>query len=626
MKKINNDNATSINPANASFFTRLSIEIDNYLASRIEISEGVFFSQYQLIKRLMKFKNRDLMGTKIADDLSYIYYFDIISPRVDNEVKNLRFDTKNILVFSQNPTNDFPAVFISNAMLRQWLMEHGEDDKLKAVVEEFTANGNVIFKKVQGGYETTDPLNTYITNQKAESVEDTAIIERHDMIASEIKEMTSWNNVDEVIKECGNKTFNSTVMTTPVNSTSKHYEIFEYTGEVSELEFNELKGIPDGDANTYFLAKVIVAGVTKSGKGERYVLFAEKLTGDMCDYYLDAHRGRYEGRFWRVGMYEMLFDHQIRANQIANDIARGLEWASRVIFRSKDSQVLQNIRADLDNGDVVITEDLAQVDVRLHNMDQLIADWNRLMSDVNALANSFEIVMGEMTPYRTPFRAMALLDQNAAKLFVDIRQKLTLSFRRVFREWVLPQLIKQLSGQDIFRITGDNDMLEQFREIAVENWYMQNLVKIGPHTQQVADAIKQEKLAQMQKVDPVIQNSSDIWKGVMPRLLVTITGENYDGTDYIQDITALLGFETDPVRLDWMLDRIYKIRGIPVPPKSPQQPPSQMQPDQTMSPQQGMQNGRLPRTQPQNQNMPMDVAPARPQRGGGRPGNNMPTQ
>jgi hypothetical protein len=584
---------------NVSLFRRLTTEIGNYLSRRIEISEGVMFSQYNLIKRIMKFKNRDLAGTKIDQDLRYIYYFDIIAPRADNEVKNLRFDTKNIFVFSRNPVKDFAATFITNAKLKEWMAENGEDEKLKTSIEEFSGNGNIGFKKVSGGYEIVDALNTYITNQKAKTIDDTDIIERHEMTASQLKQMANWEHVDEVIKECGNKTFTATNRTTPIETTLKRYEVFEYTGEVSEKEFNEAQGKTGGDEHNYFLAKVIVAGLQKSGAGEKYTLFAEKLNGKLSDYYKYAHRGHYQGRFWRVGMYELLFDHQVRANEIGNDIARGLEWASKVIFRSKDSRVLQNIRADIDNGDVIITEDLAQVDVRLQSLDQLLADWNRLMQDADTLAHSSEVSQGDTPPSGTPFRTVALLDTNAGKLFVTIRQKITLPYKRVFREWVLPELIKKLKGEEIFRLVGDTDILDQFRDIAVNSWYLKNLVHIGPHTTETAEAIKQQKLDEMRKIDPTIDNAKEIWKDVLKRLFVTITGENYEIGDNVQDMINLISLEQDPERIAYLLDAIYKIRGIPVPPRKQQQPPEPLlanaqQPQQQPNRQQPQPNNQQP--------------------------------
>lgn len=559
-----------------SLFTRMETEIENYQSYEVEISEGVHFNQHDLIKRIYKFRNRDLQE-KINEDLSYNYYYDIITPRVNSEVKNLKFDSKNILVFSQNPSKDFAAVFLSNASLKDWLAENGEDLKLKAAVEEFVANGNVGFKKVNGGYEFVDPLNTYITNITAEHIEDTDVIERHEMTATELMKMKEWDNVDEVIEKLGNKSFTATDKSTPISTTNKRYEVFEFTGEVSEQEFKHAKGEKGGKEDEFFLAKVIVAGLKKGGGKEHITLFAEKLNGCMDEYYLYAHRGKYEGRFWRVGMYELLFDHQIRANEIGNQLARGLDWASKVIFRSKDSSILQNIRADTDNGDIIITDDLSQVDVRMRSLDQLIADWNRLLTDADNLSNSYEVVRGEALPSGTPFRMGLLMDQNAGRMFTLLRQKITLVYKRVFREWVLPEMLKGLKGKDVFRFVGDTQILDQLRGIMVENWYMKNLVEIGPHTREMAEGIKQEKLDELRDSDPAIENSKKIWEGVLPRLFVTITGEGYLYNETVQDILQLIQLETDPQRINWLLDTMYKIRGINVPPKTEEQPPEPQQ-------------------------------------------------
>lgn len=586
-----------------SLINRLETEINNYISHKVEISPRVKYSQYKTINRIYRFRNRDLNdGNKINDDLSYNYYFDIISPRVDSEIKNLRFDTKHILAFSQNPRTDFAAVFLANASLKSWMADNGEDLKLKTAIEEFVANGNVGFKRTADGYELIDSLNTFITNTTAESIDDTDIIERYQMSASRIRRQEAWRDEvkDEVIKNCGNKFFKSDVMSTENDTTGTVYEIFEFTGEVNEAEYNEVAGIEaEGDGSKYFLAKIVVCGLQDGDKsGERYVLFAEKLpTGKkLSDYYIYAHRGRYEGRFWRVGMYEMLFDHQVRCNQIGNDLARGLEWASKVIFKSADTRPLENIRADLDNGDIIHNaESLTQLEVRMQGVDQLIADWNRVQQDADRLANSYEVVRGENLPSGTAFRLGLLMDQNAGKFFVLLRQKISLPYKRVFREWILPDLLGDMKGKDIFRFTGDTEVIDQLRLLMVESWYADNLIEIGPHTQEVAETIKQEKFEELSDQDPVIENTKEIWEGVQKRLFVTITGEEYLGNEMIQDIMSLLPLEQDIERINFMLDTVYKIRGLNIPPKVPprykQQPgegqESEVQPEQ----QQGLQGG-----------------------------------
>lgn len=598
--------------------SRIETEINNYLSKSVEVSSGVKFSQYKTINRIYKFRNRDLNnGNKLNDDLSYNYYFDIISPRVDSEVKNLRFDSKDILFFSQNPQIDFAAVFLANASLKSWMSDNGEDLELKTAMEEFSANGNVGFKRIADGYELIDPLNTIITNTTAKTIDDTDIIERYQMSASEIKRNKTWDEdvKARVIKECGNKTFKSSIDASGEDMTAKSYEIYEFTGELSEAEYNEIKGIEeDGDENTYFLAKIVMCGLSAGDKeSERYILYAEKLPPNkkLSDYYIYAHRGRYEGRFWRVGMYEMLFDHQVRANQIGNDISRGLEWASKVIFKSADTRHLENIRADLDNGDIIHdAESLTQLEVRMQGIDQLIADWNRVQQDADRLANSYEVIRGENMPSGTAFRLGLLMDQNAGKFFVLLRQKLCLPYQLVFLKWILPKLLKDMKAKEIFRFTGDTDVVDQLRLLMVESWYANNLVEIGPHTKEIADTIKQEKFEELKNQDPVIKNSDTIWDGVKDRMFVTITGQEYMGNEVIQDIVSLLPMEQDPARISYMLDMVYKIRGLNVPPKLPAQyiqqakgEQEQMQPQMQGQPNQPMMagaNGMMSTAQSQN--------------------------
>lgn len=560
-----------------SFFKKLEIEIANYLDQEVEISPGVRFSQSKLINRVNLFKNQAINQSKLNEDLSYDYYFDIISPRVDAQVKNLRFDSKNIMVYSSNQAKDFAAVYIANSQLKTWMAENGEDDKLKDAVEEFVEDGTIIFKKVDGTYETVDLLNTIITNQTAKNIDDTNIIERHEMTHSQLKSMTEWNT-EKYAQNCANKTFTSSIDdTTDIDSTNPRYEVYEYTGEMTKKELQELKALASGkdkkiteSDSDYVYAKVIVGGLDHSHNGDKYCLFAQEFGKNetMSDYYKDAHRGRYKGRFLRNGLYEDLIDHQIRANDIGNQIAAVLDWASRVIFKSSDEGIVENIRTDLENGDVITTTDISQLEVRGQGVDQLIADWNRLMQHADQIANSYEVVTGETMPSGTPFRQSALLDQNAGELFTFMRQKLTMTYKRVFKEWILQNLIDDLSSGDIFKITGDAGVIDEFRKIMVDSWFVRNLAIIGPHTREDAIAIKQAKLDEIKNIEPVIENADEIWEKVQKRLHIAITGESSDTQEKVQNLLNMVGLEQDPGRIAWMLDTIYKLLNIPIPPKA----------------------------------------------------------
>ena len=95
--------------------------------------------------------------------------------------------------------------------------------------------------------------------------------------------------------------------------------------------------------------------------------------------YEEYHRSRYKGRWWREGLYELLMDLQVRGNQIGNQLAQGLEFAGKLVLSSSDRLIIQNIITDMKNGDIVKTQDLKQVDLRMHAADQLFAEWNRII-------------------------------------------------------------------------------------------------------------------------------------------------------------------------------------------------------------------------------------------------------
>lgn len=546
----------------------ITSEVTDYLGNTVQVSEGVEHSQYKLVRRINIFKNRQYPEGKINKKTAeYKYWFDIIDPRVNNEKKNLRFGSKNILPFSTNPIGDFAAVFTLNAGLDEWMWQTGREDEFTDSIECFSADGNLLFKRVKAAYESCYFDNTFIINQTAKTVDETPIVQRAQLTQSQLRARANvYQNVDSVIKNCGNKLFKKSPRTGATATTNPLYEIFERNGEISERDLFEAQGKEGGETDKYLLARVVVAGLANDKDTEKYVLFAEPLTGKMSDHFIEAHRGPYKGKWWREGLYELLFDHQVRANEIGNQLARGLDWASKVIFKDDNPQIMQNIRTDVQNGDIVRSANLAQVDVRMRGLDQLIADWNRLMADADKVANSYEVLQGGDMPANMPFQLGRLLDTNASKLFVLLRGKLGHAYARVYKEWVLPDYVKSMKAKDIIRITGNADFVERFRTLAVEGWYVKNLAKIGPHTKQMAEQLKQAKLEELSQTEPLLQNMKELWDNILPRIHITITGENYDTSENLQTIAATIQFETDPVRRSFLLDTIYSAKGIPVPP------------------------------------------------------------
>ncbi|HEB13722.1 MAG TPA: hypothetical protein ENI13_01945 [candidate division CPR3 bacterium] len=549
---------------------RIKEELDSYKEGNVEVTEGYTFSAFKLIRRVLLYKNQIFTTGKRDSQGNYKYWFDVISPRVDAEVKNVDFDTKDIVLMS-DAAEDAGKLLIANARLKEYLRETGQAAKLNEAVERGTEWGNVVWKQIKGGYKLMELDKFMVLNQTAEALEDSDVIEKEIMTPIDIRKKAEvWENVDKLIA-AGKKEH---------NKTAPEFFIYERNGEITTKEFNEAKGSDAGDDKTYVLAKVITGGVQDDDPTE--VLFIEEITKKP---YKEYHRGKFSGRWLRTGMYEILFDVQTRANEIGNQIARGLEWSSKTIFRSSDRVIAQNILTDLNNGDIIKSKDLQQVQTRMEGFDQLIADWNRLMVLADRLANSSEVVIGESLPSGTPFRLAERLNINANKLFDFLREKLGIVFQDVVEEWIIPGLLKDLRAKDVLKLTADSGYLNRYYEMIVEAWYLRNLLALPPHTPEIAVAIKEAKVQELlQNKEIVVRLEKEMWADFKPRAMVVITGEQVNLNKDLENLRNFATIEADPVRRTALIELAMKKVGMDVdklPKSEPQQLQPQLQPPQS---------------------------------------------
>jgi hypothetical protein len=542
-------------------------EIENYRSGDYEMEEGYSFSAWKLLRRIGLYKAQIYPTGKFDSQGNYKYWFDIITPRVNSEVKNVDFDTKDILLYS-DAKNDSMRLLFANVRMKDYLAESGESEKLNEAVEQGSEWGNLVWKKTTDGYRILELPNIMVLNQKAKTLEESDEIEYECMLPSDLRKKADiWQNVEDLIKS-GTKKY---------KKSNPEFFVYERNGEVNEKDFNDARAqmlrekSTEGKEDEYFLAKVIVGGTEKDKP--THILYCDKIDERP---YKEFHRSSFKGRWLRVGMYETLMDIQTRANEIGNQIARGLEWASKTIFASADRLIAQNILTDLQNGDIIKAKDLKQVEVRMQGLDQLIADWNRLMQHADALANSFEVVTGESSPSGTPFRLAAQQNMNANKLFDFIREKLGIAFQSVIEDWILPNLLKDLNTKEILRLTADTGVLNRYYEALVDDWYSNNLLSFPPHDESMATDLKMQKMQELMKnKEAVVELEKEMWKGFRPRVRVSITGENYNLAAELDTYNSFIQLEQDPVRRTALIEMAMAKKGIDVAslPKTPPQPP-----------------------------------------------------
>ena len=558
-------------PEKTPLMKQIEREISDYTTKTVNLGENINYSQHKLVRRIVLFESKTYPTGKFDSQGNYKYWFDIQSPLIDSEVKNVDFDTKNIEVYTPFKLDETPNLIV-NLKLNEWMRENGQAEEINSSIEEGASWGNIVWKKIRGSYERMDLRNFYVINQAAKSLKESPVIEYHPYNQTQVREMSKqWKNVDQVLSKCGSNFYKRDDSSTEEETTTPYYSIYERNGEVNLRDLKEQRiklgfeeTIEKGDSEKYVLAKVISAG-TQNNNGAvkiRYVMFADEITKMP---YKEYHRGRYKGRWFREGIYELTFDIQVRCSEIGNQLARGLEWASKQVFYSPDKLVIQNIISDLKNGDIIRASNLAHVPVRMEGFDQLVAEWNRLIQMARDLTNSREIVQGDDMPAGMPFRMGALLNVNANKLYDFIREKIAIPLSEIFGEEVVPGLVDDLKASDVLRLTGDSDMLNRMYQLVVDNWYVKNLIAIGAHSPEVAELIKQKKLEDLKKDKTLfLSEFKQMFENYKPRVAVVITGENVDLPEKLQTLATFISMESDPVRRSYLIEKAMRLKGIDV--------------------------------------------------------------
>jgi len=556
---------------------QIESEIKDYTTKIVTLGDNVSYSQHKLVRRIVLFESKTYPTGKFDSQGNYKYWFDVISPRIDDEVKNIDFDTKNIEAYTPRKIDETTNIIV-NLRLVDWLRENGQAEELNNAIEEGSGWGNVVWKKIKGSYERVDLRNFYVINQTARTLKNTPVIEYHELTQTELRAKAGkWEYIDEVIKNCGTNSYKRDDSSTEQETTTPYYSVYERNGEVSLADLKKQKGEPveTKDKTTYVYAKVIAIGTqnTHGAVKIKYITFSDQITNNV---YREYHRGRYKGRWFREGLYELLFDIQVRSNEIGNQIARGLEWASKKVFRSSDKLIIQNIITDLKNGDVIRAKDLVAIDVRMEGFDQLINEWNRLQTLADRITNSNEIVQGESTPGQ-PFRLGALLNINANKLYNFIREKLQIPFTQIFQDWIISELIDELRTEDILRLSGDSEMMERLYELIVESWYVRNLVAFTPHGPDVQVFLKTQQIEALKKNKKLfVKEFKALFEDYKPRVAVVITGENVDIQEKLQTLGTFIGMEADPVRRSYLIEKAMRLKGIDIG-SLPRSTPEQLQ-------------------------------------------------
>jgi hypothetical protein len=583
-----------------NIFSTIRGEERDFIDNFIQPVQGWSFNQYQTIKRIHLYLNSRFEngGKYLNRDL---VFYNVVVPPVQVATKMLNLDTKNIRLLPMNPKSRF-STWLLEKELKQWLKTSKMGKILNQIAEEAPAYGSVVLEKTTDGAKVVD-LRRLILDPSVENIKDSRFVTTvHYMTPSQLR-ATGWKNVEEAISTLGNKEAEESYLDDYGNMTamqsSPYIKVYKRYGEVP-------KGWLDGgNSEEMVKALYIVAGADQELKdaqgksmGEAGVeLFSSKWSKDWP--FKDFHYFKSKGRWLGVGIVEMLFDTQVRINEIKNQKRISMELSSMHLFQTRDKSIVRNLLTDLESGDLVISqngiEPIANEERNLGAFEGEEASYN---AQVDRLSFAYEAIRGDQSANQTLGQTQIAVSQGTS-VYAFKKENLALFFQEFFNDLVMPQLMKDLTAEHIMRFIGDSHELEKLDLAAAEvyandyiksEWMRGNLMT----TKEDEDFAKMKALAEYKKLGQTrfLKIKDAFYDDAEFEFDFLITNEQVDPAQLSQNLQAVLapllqqGGLADP-RVKLLYYKFADMMGvssaeIEMADQQSQQMPAPMQPMQPM--------------------------------------------
>jgi hypothetical protein len=519
----------------------------NYYGKKLEKIDGLQRSQYEVIKMCEYYSDSKYLeankGNRLGGDGRPVPFQNIVNYRVALAKTATDLDIKDIQIVSDNPDHQVHSMLL-NREAYEWMKESGFSGTLNKMGLTRPKYGGYLLKKTEEDKELKIdivPWTKVMTDQM--DILGGTIVEKHHMTpVSLMKKKDVWDNVKEVLQQYKK-----------VEAADRDMDItvYEVTGELSNTVYNSANGLENSDEDeyTFSLQHYFVAELDE----QKFLLFSEKLSGEMGDYY-EYLAWEDNGYGLGRGVIEDSEEAQVWTNDAVINESIAMALAGRVGIKTNSKKIGNNI-LDHDHGKIYELEDNKEMSAfnlapsALGQYQNIIDRWNQQADNVTS---SYDAATGEQPPSGTPYSQTALLNAVATKPFDYKREEWGIHLTKIFEGWVIPYLTKKIRREHILVSEFSDQELEMIDESFAVNNANQELVEdtIKALSGQGADPTADSYELKVDKWKERVRKSGkkrfievpeDYFKGVVPKVTVLVTGEQLNKAVILTSISQLMG-------------------------------------------------------------------------------------
>lgn len=543
---------------------------ENYTSS-VDILDGLSFSQTEVIKMIEFYTNSKYLNGDFDEFGRLKPFYNIINFRVDIATKATDLDTKDIQIYSENPKHRIKSMLFSKA-IKNWMRKTYFSKTLNEINFTRAKYGGVLVKKVMRDgelYLEVPEWKNLITDQI--DIKNGFKIEKHYLTPVQIQAKAEvWEGVEEN-KEKISKILKKGKRGSFTNS--DRLCVFEMEGELP-------KSYMGGDEEGYSLQKHVI--LTDTEEEPVAVLHSEEVKSSQYKYL--AWRTA-SGRGLGIGIAEDGFHAQIASNDTVIKEKDIMEIASKVLFLT-DSQMLENnVMGESLVGDIIKVDKgdkFNQVNLTPSSLPQLSNILEKWDEQYSRTSSTHEAVTGETMPSGTPFRALAIQNQEAQSTFNYRKEEMGIFLNEIFTEWIIPHISKVINKDFILASDFEDDELLEIDTAFVNDIVSEKIwssaLEGKPTTMEEVETLKEvqrQELKKTQKNKRYIQIPKDYFKDVQFKIDVITTGEQVNKQAVFETLANLMQFVQDPIKRNKIMAKIVELSGIGLSPsvfEAPDQP------------------------------------------------------
>ena len=457
--KINKDN---------KLFAEIDAVIGSYRTNYIELQTGLTYSQYLTLRTIDFYSNSKFLGGNLDQLGREKPFYNISNFRVNVAMRATDIDIKDCEVKADTLASRTQA-FLLNHELYEWMKEADFDVTLNQIGETMPRYGGALVKKLIEEDEDGESLcidvpewKNLVTDQI--DIEGGIKIERHWLSPKAVWDKQDvWDNVAEAVKLASKIRQNVTNNGVNTKGNTKEVQILDVEGYFAD-DMNpsvECECGKDCECESmYRLMHFIIA----TNNNEYILMFSEELEESQYKY---KAWNKVAGRALGKGIMEDGFDAQVWANDAIISQKNAMDLAGKVVLKTNSKKVGNNILTDADNGRIFELEDgkditpINLMPFALPQFETLLTQWDTQFEKVSS---TFGAITGETMPSGTPYRQVAVLNNEASSIF-DYRKKDKANFvAEILNDWVLPWLIDNLNKKHILTSEFSKDELANMDE------------------------------------------------------------------------------------------------------------------------------------------------------------------